>query len=38
MKVFEIKAETIKQTKKCLYDFDCLKNDNWNTCIIEKKT
>jgi hypothetical protein len=31
---YEIKEETRKQTK-CPYNFECLNNDDWNTCSID---
>jgi hypothetical protein len=32
---YQVSNEIRKQTTKCLYDFECLKNDNWETCSIE---
>ena len=37
MGVFEVNAETKKLTKKCLYNFECLNNNDWNTCSIKTK-
>ena len=33
---YQISEDTKKLTTKCLYDFECLKNDNWDTCSIER--
>jgi len=31
---YQISEETKKKTTKCLYNFECLNNDKWNTCSI----
>jgi hypothetical protein len=33
---FQISDEIINQTTRCLYDFECLTNDNWETCFIDR--
>lgn len=35
--VFHISEETKKRTTKCLYNFECLCNDDWNTCTIKRE-
>ena len=35
--VFQISEATKKLTTKCLYDFECLGNDDWNTCTIKRE-
>lgn len=34
---YQVSDGTKKQTAKCLYDFECLVNDNCNTCTIDKE-
>jgi hypothetical protein len=31
---YQISDEIIKQTTKCLFDFECMTNDKWETCSI----
>jgi len=31
---YQVNNTIKKETTKCLYDFECLKNDNWETCSI----
>jgi len=33
---YQVSDETKKQTAKCLYDFECRKNNTWETCSIER--
>lgn len=33
--VYVISEETGSRTKKCIYNLECLKNNEWNTCSIE---
>jgi hypothetical protein len=32
---YQVSDAIKKQTTRCLYDFECLTNDNWETCSIE---
>ena len=34
---YQITDKTKKQSTKCPYNFECLSNDDWNTCIIERE-
>jgi hypothetical protein len=33
---YQIGDEIKKQTTRCLYDFECLTNENWETCSIDR--
>jgi hypothetical protein len=33
---YQVNDETKKQTTKCRYGFECLGNDDWNTCTIKQ--
>jgi len=33
---YQVSDSTKKQTTKCFYQFACLKNDDWDTCSIER--
>jgi hypothetical protein len=33
---YQVSDEIKKQTTRCLYDFECLTNDNWETCSIDR--
>jgi hypothetical protein len=35
MQPFKISDEILKQTTNCPRNFQCLTNENWETCIIE---
>ena len=32
---YQVRDKTKKQTRKCSYNFACLRNDTWDTCSIE---
>ena len=33
---YRVREATKKEATKCLYEFECLNNDKWNTCSIDE--